>query len=100
MKMLKYQLRPSYGASLTAPTVVVEVTRVCVDFKPMSVQIQNGIMCVWGMAPDGPDLSPYHQMHFGMIGTGYNIPEEFEPRHFIGTLQDGGFVWHVFARWP
>jgi hypothetical protein len=60
--------------------------------KIIAVQTQgNSHVCVWAIVD--PAL-PKEEREFEIIGTG----EEFQPntRTHIGTVQLGGFVWHVF----
>lgn len=59
----------------------------------LSVQIQNGKICVWFLTEkDRPPNVPYQ---FEVIGTGNLIPHG--NRNYIGTVLDGSFVWHVFV---
>lgn len=66
------------------------------NFKPLSVQDQQGTLCLWAMVEVD---SPKCKRVVHVIGTGFDISEG---RHFhlvyLGTVQQRGgeFVWHVF----
>lgn len=61
------------------------------DAEVLSVQIQHGKPCLWALViPDSPTKSRVIEI----FGTGTQIPEG--NRTYIGTVQMGPFVWHVF----
>ena len=37
---------------------------------------------------------------FRVVGTGVPIPEDNHEYTFLGTVKDGGLVWHVFYKKP
>lgn len=82
MKMFKYRLK----VSSTKPTIL----RVPEIFEPLSVGVQDGEVVLWAYV----DGDGNYAEEFYVIGTGWNIPEECN--HFVGTVQDRGYVWHVF----
>ena len=58
----------------------------------LSMQLQNGIPCIWAMVDTG---QPKIKRKFMIVGTG----KELHPcvlHTFIGTYQVPGFVFHVF----
>lgn len=59
----------------------------------LSTQLQDGKICLWVKTPDE---TFEEQRSFYVLGTGWEIPDEC--KDFIGTVQDRGFVWHVFER--
>lgn len=59
--------------------------------KFLSVQLQNNVICLWSEVMT--DLQPYQYKIF-IIGTGYPVPEDAVK--YIGTVQQDGFVWHVY----
>lgn len=62
--------------------------------KPMTVQLQDGKPVLWMLVNDGERLEP---MGFQVFGTGWDvdIPLGLVPS-FVGTWQEGEFVWHLF----
>ncbi len=62
--------------------------------ESLSVQLQNGKICVWAAHRDyTKELTEPRK--FYIVGTG-NPFEVRKAKRFIGTVQQGDFVWHVF----
>lgn len=64
----------------------------------LSVQEQDGVICVWVLVDT---LQPLVQYFFSIFGTGQPLPDGFNPfkarnRH-LATVQQGSLVWHVFG---
>lgn len=64
----------------------------------VSVQLQDGIICVWAIVETDYMPQPHE---FSIFGTGQPLPEAFNPnrlaeRH-LASVQQGPFVWHVFG---
>ncbi len=60
--------------------------------KVLSVQAQDGNLCMWAAVETTMGTE---NRHFLVFGTGN--PNEFGSfGTFIGTVQLNGFVWHVF----
>jgi len=59
----------------------------------LSVQMQNGQPCVWVMLD--PDDENKTVATFEVVGTGHDIDRT--DKGFVGTFQDGAFVWHLFV---
>ena len=60
----------------------------------LSVQIQNGEMfnaCIWAKVNSENELE---KRKFVIIGTGHSFDDT--NMKYIGTYQDGPFVWHLF----
>jgi hypothetical protein len=60
----------------------------------LSVQIQNGQMfnaCIWVKVNPENELE---KRQFEVIGTGHSFDDS--NKEYIGTYQDGPFVWHLF----
>jgi len=60
--------------------------------QPLTVQIQNGVPCLWvtcddANAPEPPTIT--------CVGTGHPMPLT-GVHAYIGTTQSGRFVWHWF----
>lgn len=64
------------------------------DSRPLSVQIQGENICVWMLTDTD---APEHQREFRIVGTGREVPASAFLPDYIGTVQSGGFVWHVFT---
>lgn len=61
------------------------------DAKILTVQNQNGDPCIWAL------VDPNQKMDarmFTIVGTGK--PFDDTNTVYIGTFQDGPFVWHLF----
>lgn len=71
--------------------------------KFLSAQMQSGRLCVWfevdGRVPTPEELNTNEEVlltDFIIVGTGHRAPpSEFE---YLATVQDGRFVWHLYAR--
>jgi len=59
------------------------------DAIPRRVAMQSGVLCMW--AELDTDV-PAKTRRFSVVGTGHPIAEN---GHYIGTCDDGPFVWHV-----
>lgn len=60
----------------------------------LSVQMQGGTAQLWAL------VDPYagtERRRFAVIGTGWDIPDHHV---YLGTWQDGPFVWHLFEATP
>ena len=62
------------------------------EWKPLAVGEQNGILMLWA---DVDPKGPTREHKVSIRGTGHNTGDECGP-HF-GTVQQGGFVWHVYV---
>ena len=61
--------------------------------KPLSVQIQAGQICLWAEVDNV--LEETKDVVISVVGTGHDIPPGAV--HYLGTIQAGAFVWHVYA---
>jgi hypothetical protein len=64
----------------------------------LSVQNKAGELCLWALVdPDQPTVS----VGVRIVGTGNPFDDAKEWADcFVGTVIQGRFVWHVFARQP
>jgi hypothetical protein len=63
-----------------------------IDAEILSVQLQNDIPHIWAM------VSPQNELEkrkFVIVGTGQSFDDT--NMKYIGTYQDGPFVWHLFG---
>lgn len=61
----------------------------------LTVQMQGGVPCIWAVVNPAELRDFWETVTFQIIGTGW----DFDTRHkrkYVGTVQDGPFVWHVF----
>jgi len=65
-----------------------------VGARVLSVGAQSGYLVMWALVPNTG--APTEERHFFVIGTGNPIPWNIERCPFIGTVQIGGFVGHIF----
>lgn len=57
----------------------------------LSVQDQMGHLCLWAIVDPDEEME---DRHFRIFGTGH--PIVYPTGDFIGTVQQGQFVWHIF----
>ena len=63
-----------------------------VGAKVLSVQMQNGIPCIWAIIDTDARIE---SRSIAVVGTGN--PCWCFTWAFIGTVADGDFMWHVFT---
>lgn len=61
----------------------------------LTVQMQRGIPCVWAVVDEYEETEP---RVIRIFGTGN--PYDANAAHYIGTVQNGPLVWHVFEEQP
>ena len=64
--------------------------------KLLSVQMQAGVPCLWAVVE--PNSEQKSVVVIDIVGTGHILEEDDTERYFLGTVQQGGLVWHVFRR--
>lgn len=57
----------------------------------IAVQVQHDHACLWVLVQP-ENVQEYRRFH--IVGTGHAVPES--ARKYIGTIQQGLFVWHIF----
>jgi len=82
-KIYKYVINPNDYVDVEMPS----------GAQILSWQEQNGQMCVWALVDPS---SPVETRRFRWAGTGHDIDELDGHLKFIGTAQQGSFVWHLF----
>lgn len=82
-RIFKYELSVD-GTNISMP----------VGAEILTVQSQNRTLCLWALVdPEAAKEIRY----FEVFGTGHPIGYDAGvSREYIATVQDGGFVWHVF----
>lgn len=58
----------------------------------LTVQMQGGIPCAWAIVNPDKVSRKYKVV---IIGTGWEC-QRIDASRYIGTVQDGGYVWHCF----
>jgi len=78
------------------PLEVVDVQEVEMPSgaKLLSVDCQQGCLCLWALVDLDRATKERHLIEIIGIGN----PIESHHRSFIGTVQMGAFVWHIFQR--
>lgn len=62
--------------------------------KILSAQVQNGQICIWAIVDDSEVETEYRPV--AIVGTGNKLwCFDWE---FVGTVQQGDFVWHIFIK--
>lgn len=80
-KIFKYKL------ALTAH----QILQMPADAEVLSFQLQDKDLCAWALV----DPEAYQVPRgFVIVGTGHEVPKRL--LKFIGTAQQGPFVWHLF----
>jgi hypothetical protein len=84
LKIYKYELACNNG--------VVQPLRLSTQHKFLSVQLQSGKICLWVLENTDTTITtiPIHT-----FGTGWPI-ETVVGLEYIGTVQEGRLVWHIF----
>lgn len=59
--------------------------------EPLTVQIQEGLPCLW---IDTDPNAEQVERAFTRVGTGWDMPTD--TLEYIGTFQEGQFVWHIY----
>lgn len=59
--------------------------------RVLCVQVQADEMQLWALVDD---RAPNEPRNFAVYGTGHDLPGK--PGEYLGTVQLGAFVWHVF----
>ncbi len=60
----------------------------------LDCQIQQNVPTLWALVDNGAEKE---RRFFTLLGTGWDMPPEFDGKlTHIATIQDAGFVWHVF----
>lgn len=81
--IFKYQLNITDEQSLFVPQ----------GFRPLSVGNQHGQVTMWA---EVKALTPDRYVKVRIIGTGNMMPN-MAGFHFVGTVFQDPFVWHVYA---
>lgn len=65
------------------------------DSELLSVQVQNGLPCLWAVVDPS---APKAMVRFRVHGTGHPLEEDIDEWIWLGTFQmhGGGLVFHVF----
>lgn len=71
----------------------VEVDKVWV--KPLTVQMQNGVLCLW--AEVSGKARTKRRVVVTIRGTGHSFVQIESSETYVGTVQDGPMVWHVYV---
>ena len=82
MKIYKYMITSELYQTVKMPK----------QAKILTVQMQREDPYIWAIVD--PDL-PKEDRHFKVHGTGHRFNME-QNEEYIGTWQDGPFVWHLF----
>jgi hypothetical protein len=98
MKMvLKYPIALDSQASGLPVGVVIPV-KMHLAAHPVHAAMQFDTLCVWAQVPKknvvvADDGDVLVTRKFCIYGTGWDIPS---PSYYIGTVQRGEFVWHLY----
>lgn len=63
------------------------------DARPVSAALQHGKCCVWFEC--NPKMAK-EKLTIYVVGTGFGaVPDHYR---FFGTIVDGSYVWHLYAK--
>jgi hypothetical protein len=69
------------------------------DAKILHFDTQNGGLYLWAIS-QFPSLEQA-KFSFNVFGTGWEIPDTTKDEFYIGTVQQGPYVWHLYKYyWP
>jgi len=71
-------------------TAIVQAYDVPKGSMPVHVEMQGRHLCMWMDVNTAADKD---ERSFVIIGTGHPVPDDAA---YIGTAQQGEFVWHLF----
>ena len=103
--ILKYEL-PDLDTSDLREIEMPQGARILAVQVQVGQEVTNGpvkaygriteTVCLWAMS--NTDESRKVRRLFRIYGTGREIKEPLESLNYIGTVQMGSFVWHIFER--
>jgi hypothetical protein len=64
--------------------------------KILSVQDQTGVICLWARV--WTEAKEKELRTFIIVGTGREFPPSSRPPEYIASVQQDGFVWHIFEQ--
>lgn len=64
----------------------------------LCVQMQNDTPMLWALVDPDPTLS-IQMRRFEIVGTGHPC-DDLDPDRYVGTVQIGPLVWHIFETTP
>lgn len=64
------------------------------SFRPLCVMVQGGQLCLWAVVDK---LDQQTNREVSIVGTGNPVPKELSQDFYLGSVQQGPFVWHVFT---
>ena len=60
----------------------------------LCVQVQNDWPTLWALVDPSAEKEPRMVC---VVGTGEEMPAAMGRSEYVGTVQEGVFVWHIFA---
>jgi hypothetical protein len=90
-------MKAVYKYELDSQNPVIQVPNgISVCWQPIHVGLDpRGKACVWIMVDP---TAPTKPVRFFIVGTGDEIPDDAEL--YVGTFNQGPFVWHIFVELP
>ena len=78
----------------TLPVTDYPVVSMPKGARVLSVGVQHGEVQIWALVD--PE-APKELRGFRVAGTGHPLEDEIESLRFIGLVQMGDLVWHIFV---
>ena len=72
-----------------------QIIEVPVSSEFLHVGLQNDKICLWALVNSNSNY-PLVKKTILIRGTGHDIGGYYTKKDYIGTVQQGQFVWHVF----
>jgi len=66
------------------------------DAQILHIGVQGNDICIWAVVNPMPEV--YNRRTFFIVGTGTPFSHDYVLTPFIGTVQMGAYVWHIFER--
>lgn len=63
----------------------------------LGVETQGGVLYLWAIVETE---NPRYRHAFYVVGTGNPLPVDAVESTYLGTVDEGPFVWHVFDGGP
>ena len=61
----------------------------------------SGDICVWAIVNPEAEKKKKVEYNILQIGTGWNFSQnELDNMEFIGTVEEGPYIWHIFVNQP
>ena len=64
-----------------------------IDFNILAIQNQDNCIFLWAVVDTD---YPKEKRTFYLLGTGQELPDNFDDLEYLDTVQQNEYVWHVY----